>query len=160
MDVLEQTPEIESRDLTDNSNLENSGPSLDDNSDASKNEPENNGSNNEPDNGFTDLETANITYKELQKKLGEQGLELGNLRKQSEELNSLKERHSKFLHSLGFNSLEEFENRQREIQYAEDVSNFEVNQYLNYINEAEFPDEVKNLLCFIIHLRMKIKDRF
>lgn len=151
MNVLEQTQEqeIDSQDLTDNSELENSEPSNEDNSDISDKEPEQNTDNtNKTDSNvtFTDLDTANKSYQELQKKLGEQGLELGDLRKKSDELTELKEKQSKFLQKLGFNSLEEYENKQREIQYDEDVSKFEANRYLDYINEAEFPDEVKRLI--------------
>ncbi len=147
--TTDETQEIDNQDLTDNSNVENSEPSADDNSNNSTNEPENTDNQNDKENSnaaFTDLETANNSYRELQKKLGEQGLELGNLRKQSEELTNLKERQSKFLQSLGFNSIDEFEEKQRELQYDEDVSKFEANQYLEYIDNAEFPDEVKKLV--------------
>lgn len=141
---------VESQDLTDNSETEKVEPSTEDNSDTSSGqEPENN-SDDKTDktdsNTFTDLETANKSYQELQKKLGEQGTELGDLRKQSEELKALKEKQNNFLQKLGYNSLEEYEDKQREIQYDEDVAKFEVNRYLDYIDHAEFPDEVRKLI--------------
>ena len=148
LDTQEQ--EIDSQDLTDNSDAQTVEPSTEDNSNTVETkEPEQNNDDNKTDTntGFTDLDTANKSYQELQKKLGEQGLELGDLRKKSDELTELKEKQSKFLQKLGFNSLEEYENKQRELQYDEDVSKFEANRYLDYINDPdklkEFKSEVK-----------------
>lgn len=140
--------ENDNQDLTDNSELENSEPSTDDNSDVSDKEPEQNNdvSKDNEVKPFTDLDTANKSYAELQKKLGEQGLELGKLRNTDKELTDLRERQNKFLNSLGYESLEDFENHQRELQYDSDVAKFEANQYLQYLNEAEFPDEVRSLI--------------
>ena len=150
MDGLEQTQELVSQDLQDNSDAQTVEPSIEDNSNTdTANEPEQNIDNTDKQKtqtGFTDLETANKSYQELQKKLGEQGQELGSLRKQSEELTQLKEFQNKFLNNLGFNSIEEFENAQRENQFNEELSKFEINQYLEQINSAEFPDEVKRLI--------------
>lgn len=152
----EDTQVIESQDISDNSETEEREPVQADNSDTPADEPEQNKdsqNNNEAENetvsdsnGFTDLETANKSYKELQKKLGEQGAELGNLRKQGEELNRLRENQNRFLNNLGFKSMEEFENAQFSAQYNDEIAKFEVSQYLEHANEAEFPDEVKKLI--------------
>lgn len=92
---------------------------------------------------FDNLEAALEGYSNLEKKMGEQSTELGELRKAKEKLDELQkmidENALKEANSKGFNSVKEFENHK-------EVVKAEADAYARHINECEFPDEMVNLL--------------
>ena len=136
--------------LSDNSN-DTHTPEPSDNDDNSQG-----GSNQEPENNdaetqdglknpkFKTYEEALTGYAELEKKLGEQSNELGELRKKAElaqqlqqqiETQKLQEAQSK-----GFNSIEEFETNQ-------EIVHFEAGEYEKHLDKCDFPDEMVKLLA-------------
>lgn len=140
---MEET--IDNTDLTDNSEDFNEQEPADnvDNSDNSENqkEPENN----QPDGSkFKTIEDATKSYAELEKKLGEQSNELGELRKKAELAEKLQqqiqEQELKKANEKGFDTIEQY-------QYNQELVNFEANLYLKHLQECEFPDEMQRLLA-------------
>ncbi len=123
-------------------------------------EPENNAeiSNNEgtQDNGnqdeaankpkFDTLDAALKGYANLEKKLGEQSSELGELRKQAELVKQLQSEQLAIAKSYGFENVEDFKNAQLQQEYDHRLAAFEADQYAQYINECDFPDEMQKLL--------------
>lgn len=92
---------------------------------------------------YKTLEQANKAYADLEKKLGEQSTELGELRKLRDEYNAEKEqKQAKELENAqnnGFNSVIEYENHN-------ELVNFIADEYEKNLAECSYPDEVKNLI--------------
>lgn len=136
---------------TDNSEIiDNHEPLNDDNSEENNNqEPAKNGEeaandeNQQQQGKFNNLEDANKSYSELEKKLGQQSNELGELRKQAEEAAKLKEQIANMqlaeAQKRGFQDVQSYQNHK-------EVANFVANEYAKHIQECEFPEEMVNLL--------------
>lgn len=142
---------IEQVEVTDNSvDTDIQEPEITDNSETDNQEPENDTNDNEqgsePKAKFKTLEEAIIAHSALEKKLGENSKELGELRKQKGEYDNFKEQQLKFVQKHGFNTVEEFEEYQLEEQYNKDLAGFEADEYLKYIDEVQDPDEMKKVL--------------
>ena len=142
-DIVENT---ENTELTDNSgSITNQEPSInDDNSNDNANqEPEQTVNDSKNQQKFGTLEDALKGYLELEKKLGQQSNELGELRKQAEEAANLKKQlESKELQEAqqkGFDSVKSY-------QYHKDVAEFTAEEYSKHLQECEFPDEMAKLL--------------
>lgn len=92
---------------------------------------------------FDTLDDALKGYSELEKKLGQQSNELGELRKQAEEAQKLKEQIAQIqlqeANARGFDSVQSF-------QAHKEIANFTADEYAKHINECEYPDEMVNLL--------------
>lgn len=134
---------------TDNSNDiagENTEPSennSDDNSDngtqepVKSNEAENNdGAEAKDKSKFSTLEEAVKSYSELEKKLGQQSNELGELRRKAQEADEIRAKQLDFIKSYGFNSIEEFENHQQEQQDILELAQIESDLFAQHINEV------------------------
>lgn len=140
---MEET--IDKEDLTDNSeDFYEQEPADDvDNSDNSESqkEPENN---QQDGSKFKTIEDATKSYAELEKKLGEQSNELGELRKKAELADKLQkqfqEQELKKANERGFDTIEQYQNNQ-------ELINYEANLYLKHLQECEYPDEMKRLLA-------------
>lgn len=93
---------------------------------------------------FDNLEAALKGYENLEKKLGEQSSELGELRKSKERLDELEkqfnEKKLKEANENGFNTVKEFENHK-------EVVKAEADAYAKRIKDCEFPDEMVKLLA-------------
>ena len=133
---------IVTEELSDNSEIEeNTEPSNDDNSEENGEEPENNG---ESDNSrFASIEEATKAHAELQKKLGLQSNELGELRKQVAEAAELKQKFEDMqlqkAQEKGFESVSEYEN-------SKELANYIADRYEEHINECQYPDEMQKML--------------
>lgn len=148
----EQTVTVE----TDNSTEVNTEPTQVDNSDLPTIEPMETATEETPANEevtepkskplFDNLDKAIESYKNLQKKMGEQSTELGNLRKQAEELAVLKEKQEKFAKHYGYETVEEMETAQLDNEYKLQLASFEADEYAQYIDQTDYPDETRNLL--------------
>jgi len=93
---------------------------------------------------FKTLEEATKGYNELEKKLGIQSNELGDLRKKAELAEKLQkqidEQKLQEAQSKGFETVEEFETNK-------EVVNFVANEYAKHLSECEFPEEMVKLLA-------------
>lgn len=102
-----------------------------------------NAENQQPAGKFNNLDDANKSYSELEKKLGQQSNELGELRKQAEEAAKLKEQIANMqlaeAQKKGFQDVQSYQNHK-------EVANFVANEYAKHIKECEFPEEMVNLL--------------
>lgn len=133
-----------SDDVTDNSNdIENTEPDSDNSDDVQdKKEPETK-EDDAPKSKFSSIEEATKSYSELEKKLGQQSNELGDLRKVKEAYDKMQEEKQaqelQQAQQRGFNNVDDFRNNQAEVEYV-------VNEYAKHINEVDFPDEMKSLL--------------
>lgn len=132
---------------TDNSDVGNQQ-EPDNNSDNSQDdnqnqEPENNKSNTETKSKFATLEEATKGYSELEKKLGQQSNELGELRKQAQKAAELEEKFAKMqlqeANDNGFETVAAYQN-------SKELANFTADKYAEHIRECEFPDEMQRLL--------------
>jgi hypothetical protein len=117
---------------------ENSGKTVDDQ------EPANDSSETAKQQGkFNSLDDANKSYSELEKKLGQQSNELGELRKAAEEAQKLREQIANMqlaeAQTKGFDNVQSYQNHK-------EVAKFIANEYEQHIKECEFPDEMRNLL--------------
>ena len=136
--------------ITDNSedlNLEEPSNDIDDNSENDLNqEPENDKKEDkqQSESKFKSLEEATKSYSELEKKLGEQSNELGDLRKKAELADKLQqqieEQKLQTAQENGFDSIIEFENHK-------EVTKFEADEYAKHLSDCEFPDEMVKLLA-------------
>lgn len=92
---------------------------------------------------FNNLDDANKSYSELEKKLGRQSNELGELRKQAEEAAKLKEVIANMqlaeAQKRGFQDVQSY-------YYHKEIADFVANEYAKHIQECEFPDEMVSLL--------------
>lgn len=131
-------------------NVENTEPADVDTSDTesevSNNEPVNdevNEENQTQEGKYKTLEQANKAYADLEKKLGEQSTELGELRKLAERVKEqeakAKEEALQNAQDNGFNSVIEYENHNELVSFIAD-------EYEKCLSECSYPDEVKNLL--------------
>jgi hypothetical protein len=141
MDLEMENDVMESDEQADNSEIEeNDEPSNDDNSQDDDKEPESKEETDAEKSRFASIEEATKAHAELQKKLGLQSNELGELRKrvaeaeQREASKKLQEAQSK-----GFETISEYEN-------SKEVATFTADKYAEHINECEFPDEMNKLL--------------
>lgn len=132
--VLEQEPSVDD----DNSDVQNQEP-------VDKNVNDDDGEQ-VKEAKFKTFEEALNGYSELEKKLGQQSNELGELRQKAELAEQLQAKQLEIVKTYGFDSVEDFENYQREIQYSSNMARYEADEYAKHITECEFPDEVKNLL--------------
>lgn len=141
---MEET--IDNTDLTDNSedfNKQEPTNNVDNSDDISENqqEPENN---QQDGSKFKTIEDATKSYAELEKKLGEQSNELGELRKKAELADKLQkqiqEQELKKANEKGFDTIEQYQNNK-------ELVNFEANLYRKHLQECEFPDEMERLLA-------------
>lgn len=128
----------------DNSELDNEQePSNDDNSDDIENEPESDDESDAGTSRFANIEEATKAHAELQKKLGLQSNELGELRKQVAETEKLRQQIQDMqlqeANDKGFDSIYEYNN-------SKALANFTADKYAEHINECDFPDEMKKLL--------------
>ena len=135
---------IETDEQTDNSELDNEQePSNDDNSSERDKEPESEKESEAEKSRFATIEEATKAHAELQKKLGLQSNELGELRKQADENKALREQIAALqlmeAKEKGFETVSEYET-------SKELANFTADRYAEYIKECEFPDEMKNLL--------------
>lgn len=140
--------ETTSLESTDNSeNLEATEPSTDDNSEITDTtEPQNQENvveNNTSQGKFESLEDALKGYSELEKKLGQQSNELGELRKKASQVDELqKQLEMQALakaQEKGFNSIQEME-------YNQELVNLTADEYAKHLAECDYPDEMINLL--------------
>ena len=136
---------IATEELSDNSEIEeNTEPSDDDNSEESDKEPENNKeAEAENTSRFATIEEAPKAHAELQKKLGLQSNELGELRKEAAEAAKLREqiaaRELQEAKEKGFNTVSEYNN-------SKELANCVADEYAKHINECEYPDEMQKML--------------
>lgn len=136
---------IATEELSDNSEIEeNTEPSDDDNSEESDKEPENNKeAEAENTSRFATIEEATKAHAELQKKLGLQSNELGELRKEAAEAAKLREqiaaRELQEAKEKGFNTVSEYNN-------SKELANCVADEYAKHINECEYPDEMQKML--------------
>lgn len=136
---------IATEELSDNSEIEeNTEPSDDDNSEESDKEPENNKeAEAENTSRFATIEEATKAHAELQKKLGLQSNELGELRKEAAEAAKLREqiaaRELQEAKEKGFNTVDEYNN-------SKELANCVADEYAKHINECEYPDEMQKML--------------
>lgn len=144
--ITNDTASVQEVNETDNSNVVNQEPSNDDNSsNFTQTEPVDK-TEEQVEGKFKSLEEATKSYSELEKKLGENSTELGQLRKQAQELQQLKEKQSEFLKSYGFDSVEQFEQFQMQEKHTKELAAFEADEYSKHLENCQFPDEMKNLL--------------
>ena len=143
LDLENEQQGIENTSAEDTSEVTNNEPVDTDNSNIANNEdsaaeipPETQGR-------FSTLEAANKSYAELEKKLGQQSNELGELRKKAILADNLQkkldEQNLKVANEKGFSSVEEYQNSQ-------EIVNLEADIYSQYINECEYPAEIKRLI--------------
>lgn len=141
MDLEMENDVMESDEQADNSEIEeNTEPSNDDNSQENDQEPESKEESEAEKSRFASIEEATKAHAELQKKLGLQSNELGELRKkvaQAEEREASKKLQE--AQSKGFETISEYEN-------SKEVATFTADKYAEHINECEFPDEMNKLL--------------
>lgn len=136
---------IATEELSDNSEIEeNTEPSDDDNSEESDKEPENDKeAEAENTSRFATIEEATKAHAELQKKLGLQSNELGELRKEAAEAAKLREqiaaRELQEAKEKGFNTVSEYNN-------SKELANCVADEYAKHINECEYPDEMQKML--------------
>ena len=166
LETIEQNNHVDVADTADNSDVDvtTSEPSdNDDNSGEQNGEPAekstqttNDGENEQQPDGqeqenaaaqkpkFDSLEAALKGYENLEKKLGEQSAELGELRQKSKKADELQkildENALKEANQNGFNSVKEFETHK-------EVVKAEADAYAKHIHECEFPDEMVKLLA-------------
>lgn len=95
---------------------------------------------------FDNLDAALKGYANLEKKLGEQSNELGELRKQAELVKQLQEEQLAIAKSYGFESVEDFKNAHMQQEYDHKLAGYEADLYAQCINECDFPDEMQKLL--------------
>ena len=100
----------------------------------------------QPQSKFKSLEEAIAAHSELEKKLGENSRELGELRKQKNEYDKFREEQLKIVQNYGFNSLEEFGEYQLDLQHERELAAFEADEYLKYVNECQEPAEMRDVL--------------
>lgn len=97
----------------------------------------------EPQGRFKTLEDANKSYEELQKKLGLQSNELGELRKKAELADKLQaqmdSRKLEEANNNGFETVKAYED-------SLELNKFEADAYRKHIHECDFPDEMVKLL--------------
>lgn len=113
------------------------------NGEVNNTEPAETEENTENEGKYKTLEQANKAYADLEKKLGEQSTELGELRKLRDEYNAEQEKKQQVAlqnaQANGFNSVMEYEN------HAELV-NFIADEYEKNLAECAYPEEIQNLL--------------
>lgn len=133
-----------SNEETENSeNVENQEPEVNsDNSEENTQEPETK-EDEQQKSKFNSVEEATKSYTELEKKLGQQSNELGELRKIKELYNKAQEEKQaqelQQAKSKGFETVEQYQQNQAEVDYV-------VSEYKKHINEVDFPDEIAKLL--------------
>lgn len=135
-----QEPQIEEprEVLGDNSNdnEENTEPEQTQQEDEEKQPEKNTGK-------FDTLDDALKGYSELEKKLGQQSNELGELRKQAQEAQKLKEQIAQIqlqeANARGFDSVKSFQDHRQ-------AANFTADEYAKHLRECEYPDEMVKLL--------------
>ncbi len=148
MEELQTTETTE--EVTDNSQTVEEHEPLqdDDNSEQQGKEPETTEekeekTEDEPQSKFSTLEDANKGYSELEKKLGQQSNELGELRKAAQRAKELEEQLANAqlqeAQSNGFDSVQAY-------QYSREIANNTANEYAKHIKETEFPGETANLI--------------
>lgn len=132
---------------TDNSEVENQQePSNDDNSQEGnqQQEPVENESDTKILGKFATLEEATKGYSELQKKLGQQSEELGELRKQAQKATELEEKFAQMqlqeANDKGFETVSAYQN-------SKELANFTADEYQKHIKEVDYPDEMERLLA-------------
>ena len=93
---------------------------------------------------FSSLEESNKAYAELEKKLGEQSNELGELRKQAEAyMNLQKELEQQELakaQEKGFDSIQEWND-------SKEIAQFRADELAKHLNVLDYPDEMIKLLA-------------
>lgn len=95
---------------------------------------------------FDTLDAALKGYANLEKKFGEQSNEIGELRKQAELVKQLQEEQLAIAQSYGFESVEDFKNAIGQQEYDHKLAAYEADQYAQYIDKCDFPDEMQKLL--------------
>lgn len=95
---------------------------------------------------FDNLEAALKGYNNLRKKFGEQSNELGELRKKAEMAEQLQKEQLQIAQRYGFETVEDFKNAQREQEYDQKLAAYEADQYAQFIDKCEFPEEMQKLL--------------
>lgn len=92
---------------------------------------------------FATLEEAQKGYSELEKKLGLQSNELGELRKQAEKVKTLEEKLAGMqlqeANNKGFNSVLEYQN-------SLEIANNTADEFKKYLDEVDYPDAVLRLI--------------
>lgn len=92
---------------------------------------------------FNSLEEALKGYANLEKKLGQQGSELGELRKRAKQW---EDEQLQIANNYGFETVEAMKNAQQEQKYSKQLAEFEANEYAKYLDKSEYPDEMRRLL--------------
>lgn len=115
------------------------------NVDNSDNQENNEPENNEENQGkFSSLEESNKAYAELEKKLGEQSNELGELRKQAEAYanlqRELEQKELEKAQAQGFNSVQEWND-------SKEIAQFRADELAKHLNSVDYPEEMVNLLA-------------
>jgi hypothetical protein len=160
--TIEQSNHVDVADVADTSDVEitTTEPSNDDNSEEQNTEPaeteqtttdesEQQPENQQPENTaakpkFETMEAALKGYENLEKKLGEQSNELGELRKKAEKADELQKLlDSQALQEANKNGFETV----REFETHKEVIKAEADAYAKHIHECEFPDEMVKLLA-------------
>ena len=95
---------------------------------------------------FETLDAALKGYANLEKKLGEQSNELGELRKQAEIAKQLQKEQLQIAKNYGFNSVEDFKNAQIQSEYDRKLAEYEADQYAQFLDKCDYPDEMQKLL--------------
>lgn len=146
-----QTNDDESNKTDNLDSNDNNEPDISDNSNSEENKPENDSDEN---NGNSDLiggkfktqEDLLNAYNEIEKQRGETSKELGELRKVKEKYEEIQQKQEQIAKSWGFNSVQEMEQHQQQKQVDKEMAATLADEYLNYIGECQFPDEMKSLL--------------
>lgn len=143
-DVQYQEPSNE-----DNSNEQYQEPANQDTDNANNNDVNGEaeeGQSNTATSQFKSYEEAVKGYNELQKKLGQQSNELGELRKKAELADRLQKEKLEIVQNYGFNSLEDFKAHQEQQQYNTALARFEADEYSKFIDKCDNPQEMQRLL--------------
>lgn len=141
---------IEESQVTDNLNVSGNEPS--DLTDDNSSEPENNEpvkseeENEAKKQKFDTLEAALEGYNNLEKKLGEQSQELGELRKIKADAENMQKKQLEIVQSYGFNSIEDFERHQAAQLDNLSLAKYQADLYAKHLDECVNADEVGSLL--------------
>lgn len=148
----ENTTDIVENDVMDNSNVgiddvvDNSEPVNTDNSDKQPqqeptNEPTNNQDQQKPK--FTTFEESLKGYDELEKRLGQQSNELGQLRKQ---VKKYQQKELELANKNGFETVEDYNNYQLDRQDELYLANTIADEYQKRLSQCNYPEDVEKML--------------
>lgn len=95
---------------------------------------------------FKSTEALVKSYEESQSQNTKLSQELSELRKKAEIVDNLAQKQEEMAKVYGFESFKQLEDYQTTIAVSKQVVDYEADQYARYIDNCEYPDEVRNLL--------------